>query len=52
MDYAAVMAEEYLAMADHTPHDELRIHYRKLAEVYNAVAGNEDRVASNLKLAN
>jgi hypothetical protein len=46
------MAEVYLAMVDHTPHDDLRTHYRKLAKVYNALADNEDRIASNLKLAN
>jgi hypothetical protein len=58
VDYAAEakrhrhMAEVYLAMVDHTPHDDLRTHYRKLAKVYNALADNEDRIASNLKLAN
>ena len=46
------MAEEYRTMADNTTDDGLRTQYRTLAETYDALADNEDRIASNLKLAN
>ena len=58
MDYVADaerhrhMAEEHRTMADNTPDDGLRTQYCKLAEAYNALVENEDRVASNLRLAN
>jgi hypothetical protein len=44
------MAEEYRTLSDKTPHDALRTHYRKLAETYQALAADEDKVASNLKV--
>lgn len=57
MDYAAEavrhreMAEEYRTMADYTPEDSLRVHYRRLARTYDQLAENEIRVARNLKLS-
>ncbi len=56
MNYAAEavrhreMAQEYRAMADATPHDGLRPHYLELAEIYDRLADNEDRVAHNRKI--
>ena len=58
MDYAAEaerhrrMAEEYRTMADCTPHEGLRVHYRELADIYGRLADNEARLAHNLKAAN
>jgi hypothetical protein len=57
MDYLAEaerhrhMAEEYRTMADNTTDDGLRTQCRTLAETYDALADNEDRVARNLRLA-
>lgn len=46
------MAEEYRTMADGAADDGLRRHYRKLAEAYDELAQNEDRVARHLKRTN
>lgn len=57
MDYEAQavrhreMAEQYRAMADHTPEDSLRVQYRKLAMAYDQLAEDEIRVARNMKLS-
>lgn len=57
MDYEAQavrhreMAEQYRAMADCTPEDSLRVHYRKLARTYDQLAKDEVRVAHNKKLS-
>jgi hypothetical protein len=57
MDYLAEaerhrhMAEEHRTMADNTTDDGLRTQYRKLAETYDALAHNEERVARSLRLA-
>jgi hypothetical protein len=58
MDYAEEaerhrrLAEEYRTMADYETDDGIRVQYRKLAEVYDALAENEARVARNLGIAN
>jgi hypothetical protein len=55
MDYDAEakrhreMAEEYRTMAECARDDGLRVHYRKLSEVYDGLAKNEDQVARNSK---
>ena len=57
MDYEAEalrhrkMAEEFRTMADCTPQDSLRVHYRKLARTYDQLAEDEVRVARNMKLS-
>jgi len=45
------MAEEYRTMAECATDDGLRVHYRKLAEVYDGLADREVRVARNIKLS-
>jgi hypothetical protein len=58
MDYAREaerhrhMAEEYRTMAECATDDGLRTQYRNLAEAYERLADNEDRVAGNLKISN
>jgi hypothetical protein len=58
MDYVAEaerhrhMAEEYRTMADNTTRDELRPHYCRLAEAYDALADSEERVAKTPRVAN
>ncbi|MBB4368189.1 hypothetical protein GGD63_000968 [Bradyrhizobium sp. cir1] len=46
------VAEEYRTMASCTPDEELRGVYLRLADDYDLLAANEDRVADNRKLAN
>jgi len=57
-DYAAEAArhrnvgEEYRTMAGCAADDGLRAVYRRLADDYDLLAENEDRVARNLKITN
>lgn len=46
------LAEEYRTMASCTPDSPLRRAYLRLADDYELLAENEDRVAHNLKFAN
>jgi hypothetical protein len=46
------VAEEYRTIASCTPDGELRAVYLRLADDYDLLAANEDRVSRNLKLAN
>ncbi|KRQ16722.1 hypothetical protein ACNJX9_36245 [Bradyrhizobium sp. DASA03076] len=43
------VAEEYRTMASCTPDTPLRQAYLRLADDYDLLANNEDRLASNLK---
>ena len=58
MDYAGeaerhrCMAEEYRTLADRAIDEGLRDQYRSIAEAYDGLADNEDRVARNLRIAN
>jgi hypothetical protein len=45
------MANEFRTMAEGTQHEVLRVRYLILAEGYDQLAANEDRVAANLRIA-
>jgi hypothetical protein len=46
------MAGEYRTMAECAADHGLRTQHRKLAEDYERLANNEDRLARNLKISN
>lgn len=58
MDYAKEakrhqeIAEWFRTMAEYTPENSLRTHYRGLAESYDRLAHDELRVARNLPRSN
>ena len=49
-DRNRAMAEEFRTMAACTPHQVLRDRFLFLAQGYDQLAANEDRVAANLKM--